>query len=739
MGAVKADMAKDKVTIDLHNGWSRAGLRLAAIAVPYWAIAASIVVLHQICCLAAPLLGGHAGGLMGWHDFFWFAFWLTVGSVTTYLSLGNKITITPGQLKLPPFPYWSERIKSEDLIATTLTADQKFGKYTHLTLKLKENNLPHSLNSVDLKLSQLTEGRLSQFLRAVEREAPSCAVEPGLESKAFSSQTQQAEVGDRSELTIPYRAHAKLNEFRLLLLAHEKYFWRTWLGFWAFVAIASSPIVCCAIASDVLGGFLQNSAMVTKLARIYETVVRSIVEAGTLPVQTYYNTASTPLGTALLIALASLGLLSLVKLLCQPNELKLSSVGLTLRLRSLAVNLFQVAVPWSLVTQVRLIKPSHASTAESWLIAVYTNSGRPLMLQFAALGSADDKKLFLQCLDRWAPKADRDPELILALTPAQKRSYTELWLQSLSTPPTRNRLDVLGAGQSVQEGRYVIQKQLGIGGQGVAYLAEDLARPDEKIVLKEFVLPVYVEKQVRKQALQKFEHEARMLQNLDHPHIVGMRDYFVEDHRGYLVLEHIDGASLRYIIEASDSTPLYPQEWAMDLALQMCSILEYLHGLAPPIVHRDFTPDNLIFNSSGILKLIDFNVAQQKESTKTGTVVGKHAYLPPEQFRGKPTTQSDIYAMGATLFFVLSGTDPEPLMPSNPIESRKDVHPSLSKIVEKCTQPDSSKRYADVAQIRGDLLDAQREIQLNMISQSGQQILKGTTRSEELAEMKAEH
>ncbi len=95
-----------------------------------------------------------------------------------------------------------------------------------------------------------------------------------------------------------------------------------------------------------------------------------------------------------------------------------------------------------------------------------------------------------------------------------------------------------------------------------------------------------------------------------------------------------------------------------------CGLLDLLH--ANSIVHRDFTPDNLILNSKGQLKLIDFNVAQQIQEGSTGTIVGKHAYVPPEQFRGKATSQSDLYAFGATMFYLLTGKDPEPISQSIP-------------------------------------------------------------------------
>src|SRR3978361_1386281 len=107
-----------------------------------------------------------------------------------------------------------------------------------------------------------------------------------------------------------------------------------------------------------------------------------------------------------------------------------------------------------------------------------------------------------------------------------------------------------------------------------------------------------------------------MLKRLDNHRVVRLIEFFVEDHRGYLVLERIDGLSLRRIVEEEGRMS---EERVRGLAAQMCSILTYLHNLSPPVVHRDFTPDNLILGKDGVLKLVDFNVAQQTESTATGT------------------------------------------------------------------------------------------------------------------------
>lgn len=328
--------------------------------------------------------------------------------------------------------------------------------------------------------------------------------------------------------------------------------------------------------------------------------------------------------------------------------------------------------------------------------------GRVHKLKLGAIDSIEDREKIIDCIKRWAPTVSRDAAVIQALQPPADHSYTEIWMQALSAPPKRERLKPLSKGTALKKGAYKIVDLIGTGGQGQAYLAEVSGIAQDRVVLKEFILPVFVDMKVRKTALEQFENEARILRQLDHNQIVKLMDFFVEDHRAYLVLEHIKGTSLQELVKGKGKMS-EPQ--VRKLALQMCGMLKYLHSLSPPVVHRDFTPDNLILNVDGTLKLIDFNVAKQVvESGTSGTVVGKHAYLPPEQFRGMPERASDIYSMGATLHFLLTGSDPEPISVSHPAMTANVSH-QLNSLVEKATALDLKKRYRTIEELEADLLD----------------------------------
>ncbi len=357
-------------------------------------------------------------------------------------------------------------------------------------------------------------------------------------------------------------------------------------------------------------------------------------------------------------------------------------------------------IPWQAISHIGLTWPNDRTSPQDCLLTFSTaEDPNAMQIKLGGIATTEQREQFLKSLEKWAPDISKDAEIFDVLTPPADHSYTELWLQALSAPPKREKLTPLISGATLDEQKYEIVEQLGVGGQGTAYLSK--AKDGGDVVLKEFILPVYVDINVRRQALERMQNEVEMLKRLDNERIVKLKDFFIEDHRGYLVLERIDGDSLRTIV--NNTGPMSERHVTM-LLEQMCDTLEYLHSLTPPVVHRDFTPDNLILGSDGVLKLVDFNVAQQKDVTATGTVVGKHAYIPPEQFRGKPNPQSDIYAMGASLFFLLTGEDPEPISSSHPKQHTESVSEGMDHIVAKATALDCNYRYKVMTEIRNDMI-----------------------------------
>lgn len=294
---------------------------------------------------------------------------------------------------------------------------------------------------------------------------------------------------------------------------------------------------------------------------------------------------------------------------------------------------------------------------------------------------------------------------------ADDSRYTNLWLQYFSSPDTRQRRGSLPSGTELNDGKYRVLKRLGGGGQGTVYLAtsrnveyvygNDYDQDAEAfVVLKEYVLPVHRGSALAEKHYEALNNESQLLAHIHHPSIVNMLDCFVEDHRAYLVLDYVNGESLKTLVEKNG--PLN-EALVREVALTICNILEYLHNFRPPILHRDLTPDNLLVDSEGRIFLIDFTVALQFQSSRTATVVGKQAYTPPEQFRGEPSPASDIYALGCTMHYMLTGKDPEPMQQSNPRNSVPEISSEMNAIVARATEFDTANRYYSAEEVREEL------------------------------------
>jgi tRNA A-37 threonylcarbamoyl transferase component Bud32 len=378
-----------------------------------------------------------------------------------------------------------------------------------------------------------------------------------------------------------------------------------------------------------------------------------------------------------------------------------------------------IGIRWKAIKEIEQSRTWDIFNGKRDVLKVETNGGETFRMRVTDIARKQDIGTFFNRVRTCAPQAVLKiaDEIRLA-----EPSYTELWLKYFSAPSERNNKGLLEPGMTLDSGRYRIIETVGGGGQGTAYLAScehpstkesegiehfvcepKMAEqtPGFEIVLKEYVLPVHRGQATAEKTAEKLKGEAAILTRLDHPQIVKLLDGFIEDYRGYLVLEYVQGESLKTLVERLGPQP---EEEVVKWALQLADILSYLHGLAPSVVHRDITPDNIILQETGVVKVVDFNVAHQVDSSATATVVGKHAYIPPEQFRGKPTEQSDIYALGGTLFYLLTAAEPEPISVSRPARHGAHVSEGLDAIVAKATALDLGKRYSDISAFRSDLL-----------------------------------
>jgi tRNA A-37 threonylcarbamoyl transferase component Bud32 len=362
---------------------------------------------------------------------------------------------------------------------------------------------------------------------------------------------------------------------------------------------------------------------------------------------------------------------------------------------------------WKAISSIVVRKRKNKIGQTIKTLEVRGRDGRLLKIDLRRFLREQDREYLARVVKLCVPDLSQDLDMQeLVHLDNYQPSYTRLWSQSLLTPPVRERRSSLEPDTALNEGRFRVIQRIGSGGQGTAYLAE--ARNDDafeetldQVVLKEYVLPDLEKMHDRHRALKKLEKEVSLLSRLTHPGIASFIDVFVEDHRAYLVSEFVDGPSLRKKVELEGTLS---ELQVITLALQMCDVLTYLHSLEPVVVHQDFTPENLILCNSGAVKLIDFNVAREAITIKTALVVGKQSYMPPEQFKGKATAQSDVFALGCTLYFLLTGADAEPLTVARPAERRMDISPAFNAIVERATALDLGNRYMSASDLKTDLL-----------------------------------
>jgi len=276
-------------------------------------------------------------------------------------------------------------------------------------------------------------------------------------------------------------------------------------------------------------------------------------------------------------------------------------------------------------------------------------------------------------------------------------------------------------------GRYRVVRQLGHGGFGRTYVAQDLNRFNELCVLKEFAPQVQ-----GTYALQKteelFEREAGVLYKLQHPQIPRFREIFrvMRQDQGFLLLvqDFVEGQTYHAILEQRKRQGLgFSEAEVTQLMLHLLPVLQYIHSLG--VIHRDISPDNLILRSTdGLPVLIDFGgvkqvaatVASQFLGTPTSggisgsaTCLGKVGYAPQEQMlKGIVSPNSDLYALAVTVLVLITGREPQQLMDPQTLRwnwrQQSNLSINLRSVLDKMLQPIPSERYQSANEVLHSLL-----------------------------------
>jgi len=271
---------------------------------------------------------------------------------------------------------------------------------------------------------------------------------------------------------------------------------------------------------------------------------------------------------------------------------------------------------------------------------------------------------------------------------AESEEFSSLTSRGDEPARKRSKPKSLVAGK-VLNSRYEIVRRIGGGGMGAVYLAKDRNLGDAPRAVKEMI-ESHLDDTQHEKAIADFKRESLLLTSLEHPSIPTVYDYFYDDNseRFYLVMKFIPGSDLSSRLRKTPGGRI-EEPTVTEWAIQTADVLEYLHTRRQAIIYRDLKPANLMLDSNNNrIMLIDFGIARWVNKQEKGvTAVGTMGYAPPELFSGRADPRVDIYSLGATMFHLLTGSDPQdnPLLifdfAKNP--RPRQINPGLSSEMER--------------------------------------------------------
>ncbi len=248
--------------------------------------------------------------------------------------------------------------------------------------------------------------------------------------------------------------------------------------------------------------------------------------------------------------------------------------------------------------------------------------------------------------------------------------------------------------------RYRILGQAGRGGFSTVYRAEDTQVHNRVVAVKEISQRRQQPEDAQKIS-EVFQQEAVLLAGLSHANLPRIHDYFQEGGRWYLVMEFLEGETLEARLRRSPGQRL-PVPDALEVGLQLATVLEYLHTRQPPVIFRDLKPTNVMLTAPLHVYLIDFGIARllKPGQSKDTLVMGTVGYLAPEGYgKGQTTPRSDIYSLGVTLHQMLSGADPAE-KPFHVAPLQSPVPPTLAALVAEMVQMEEGHRPATMTLVK---------------------------------------
>ncbi len=254
---------------------------------------------------------------------------------------------------------------------------------------------------------------------------------------------------------------------------------------------------------------------------------------------------------------------------------------------------------------------------------------------------------------------------------------------------------------TILSGRYKIIREVKRGGMGCIYEAKHISL--EKIYAVKELLNISMDSRNRLEAIKRFEQEGKILSELSHPNLPSVSDFFFLNGRYYLVMDFIKGKDLSCLLK-DDYPDGIPEEDVMEWALQICEILEYLHGRNPPVIYRDIKPANIMIRESDRKAvLVDFGIARklfEEDLSRTKTTIGTVGYSSPEQYEGKPVPQSDLYSLGATMYQLITGKKSVPFTFPPLINKKPDISEKTNAVVMTALRHNLGERFQSATEMK---------------------------------------
>src|SRR6516165_5932269 len=229
------------------------------------------------------------------------------------------------------------------------------------------------------------------------------------------------------------------------------------------------------------------------------------------------------------------------------------------------------------------------------------------------------------------------------------------------------------AAGTLLHGRYRLDKLLKMGGFGAVYMATDTKHNNRPVAIKDMICADPQEFAIR---LNFFRREAEILRSLESvPIVPRVYDLIEQGQSAHLILEFIRGQDLLKLLETNNNKP-FGVEQVIEWGRSICDVLQHMHTQAPPLVHRDLKPDNImLLEDQRSIKMIDFGTARDlgrtaKEKKSALTRVYTEGYAPPEQIVGKPEPRSDLFALAGTMYHLVTGKAPEGFYTARELETQ---------------------------------------------------------------------